>query len=139
MKFYGRKKELARLKKLISSDTMLMSLIYGRRRIGKSELVKQAIIESNNKSIYYECKQVTEETNVQSLCDVISDAFELPKLGYTTVEEVIEYVFKLSQKERIVLVLDEYPYLRKTVKGLDSIIQSLVDKYREKSKLKLMI
>jgi len=36
-------------------------------------------------------------------------------------------------------VLDEYPYLRENVKGLDSIIQALVDKYREDSKLKLIV
>ncbi len=46
MRFYGRTRELTQLKKLISSDDMLMGLIYGRRRIGKSELVKQAIKES---------------------------------------------------------------------------------------------
>ena len=43
MRFHGRKKELTHLKKLISSDEMMLGLIYGRRRIGKSELEKQAI------------------------------------------------------------------------------------------------
>ena len=41
MKFHGRIKELDRLKKELSSDEMRMILIYGRRRVGKSELVKQ--------------------------------------------------------------------------------------------------
>lgn len=139
MEFHGRKKELNQLKKLIASDEMLMSLIYGRRRIGKSELVKQAIKESGIKSIYYECKQVTEESNVQSMCEVLSDSLSLPKLEYTKVEDMIDYVFALSKKESIVFVLDEYPYLRENVKGLDSIIQTLVDKHREDSKLKLIV
>ena len=139
MEFYGRKKELAQLKKLISADEMQMGLIYGRRRIGKSELVKQSLKESNVKSIYYECKQVSEKSNVQSMCEVLSDSLGLPKLGYTKVEETIDYIFHLSKEENIVLVLDEYPYLRENIKGLDSIIQSLVDKHREDSKLKLII
>ncbi|MBQ4275333.1 MAG: ATP-binding protein [Lachnospiraceae bacterium] len=139
MTFFGRKRELTQLKNLISSDGMLMSLIYGRRRIGKSELVKQAIKESGTKSIFYVCKQVTEESNVQSMCEVLSDSLGLPKLGYTKVEEIVDYIFKLSKEESIVLVLDEYPYLRENVKGLDSIIQALVDKYREDSKLKLIV
>ena len=139
MGFYGRKRELTQLKKLISSDDMLMGLIYGRRRIGKSELVKQAIKESGIKSIFYECKQVTEESNVQSMCEVLSDVLGLPKLGYMKAEEIIDYIFKLSKEESIVFVLDEYPYLRENVKGLDSIIQALVDKYRENSKLKLIV
>ena len=139
MRFYGRTRELTQLKKLISSDDMLMGLIYGRRRIGKSELVKQAIKESGIKSIFYECKQVTEESNVQSMCEVLSDVLGLPKLGYIKAEEIIDYIFKLSKDESIVFVLDEYPYLRENVKGLDSIIQALVDKYRENSKLKLIV
>ena len=139
MRFYGRKRELTQLKKLISSDDMLMGLIYGRRRIGKSELVKQAIKESGIKSIFYECKQVTEVSNVQSMCEVLSDVLGLPKLGYMKAEEIIDYIFKLSKEESIVFVLDEYPYLRENVKGLDSIIQALVDKYRENSKLKLIV
>ena len=139
MEFYGRKKELSQLKKLISSDEMLMGLIYGRRRIGKSELVKRAIKESDIKSIYYECKQVTEESNVQSMCEVLTDSLGLPKLGYTKVEEIVDYIFNLSKKENIVFVLDEYPYLRENVRGLDSIIQALVDKHREDSKLKLIV
>nr|MCR4720999.1 ATP-binding protein [Lachnospiraceae bacterium] len=85
MTFFGRKRELTQLKNLISSDGMLMSLIYGRRRIGKSELVKQAIKESGTKSIFYVCKQITEESNVQSLCEVLSDSLGLPQLGYTKV------------------------------------------------------
>ena len=139
MRFYGRKRELTQLKKLISSDDMLMGLIYGRRRIGKSELVKQAIKESGIKSIFYECRQVTEESNVQSMCEVLSDVLGLPKLGYMKAEEIIDYIFELSKEESIVFVLDEYPYLRENVKGLDSIIQALVDKYRENSKLKLIV
>lgn len=139
MRFYGRKRELTQLKKLISSDDMLMGLIYGRRRIGKSELVKQAIKESGIKSIFYECRQVTEESNVQSMCEVLSDVLGLPKLGYMKAEEIIDYIFELSKEESIVFVLDEYPYLRENVKGLDSIIQALVEKYRENSKLKLIV
>ena len=40
-------------------------MIYGRRRVGKGELVKQAIRQSEIKSVYYECKQVTEAINVK--------------------------------------------------------------------------
>ncbi len=139
MKFYGRTKQLEQLNKEMTSDGMNMSLIYGRRRVGKSELVKQAIKESGIKSFYYECKQVTEESNVQSICDIVSEVQELPKLGYTKVDELLDYVFKLAKDENIIFVLDEYPYLRENVKGLDSILQSLIDKYRETSRLKLII
>lgn len=63
----------------------------------------------------------------------------MPKLGYTDMETLLRYIFELSTKEKMVLVLDEYPYLRESVKGLDSILQSLVDQYRESSMLSLII
>ncbi len=139
MKFIGRIKQLEQIKKEMLSDEMRMTLIYGRRRVGKSELVKQAIKESGIKSFYYECKQVTEESNVRSICEVISEVQNLPRLGYTSIEELLNYIFSLAKKENMMFVLDEYPYLRENVKGLDSILQSLVDKYRGISKLKLII
>ena len=139
MKFIGRKDFLNKLKKQVDTDEMSFSLIYGRRRVGKSELVKETLRCANEKSIYFECKQVAEESNVASLSAIVSDVMGLPKLGYTDIESLLDYIFKLAVNEKLILVLDEYPYLRESVKGLDSILQSLVDKYRESSKLKLII
>ncbi len=51
MKFIGRKEELKKLNKVISSEEMSFALIYGRRRVGKSELVNQAIAKSKAISI----------------------------------------------------------------------------------------
>ena len=139
IKFIGRKEFLNKLKKQVDTDEMSFSLIYGRRRVGKSELVKETLRCANEKSIYFECKQVAEESNVASLSAIVSDVMGLPKLGYTDIESLLDYIFKLAVNEKLILVLDEYPYLRESVKGLDSILQSLVDKYRESSKLKLII
>jgi len=139
MKFIGREEYINKLEKQINTDELSFSLIYGRRRVGKSELVKQIIRRSKVKSIYYECKQVAEASNVEGLGSIVSEVFDLPKLGYADIESLLDYVFKLAEKEKVILVLDEYPYLRESVKGLDSIVQSLVDKYKDSSKLKLII
>ena len=80
MKFIGRKRELSRLKTLMQSDLMGMALIYGRRRVGKSELVKQALKDSGTAGIYYECRQVAEESNVKGICEVVSETLDLPKV-----------------------------------------------------------
>ncbi len=139
MNFIGREEFLNKLKKQIGTDEMSFSLIYGRRRVGKSELVKQTLRYASKKSIYFECKQVAEKSNVASLSAIVSDVMGLPKLGYTDMESLLDYIFKLAVNEKLILVLDEYPYLRESVKGLDSILQSQIDQYRESSKLKLII
>ena len=137
--FVGRNKELKKLDKVIRSDEMNFTLIYGRRRVGKSELVNQALSKADVKSLYYECKQVAQESNVNGLSEILSENMGLPKLGFSDIESLLNYIFELSVKEKMVLVLDEYPYLRESVKGMDSILKSVVDKYRKTAKLSLII
>lgn len=139
MSFIGRTQELTKLKNLMSSDDMSLAIIYGRRRVGKSELVKQALKESDVPAVYYECKQVAEESNVKGICEVVSEVLNLPKLGFTTIEDVTKYLFEQAKDKKMIFVLDEYPYIRENITGLDSILQSLVDKYKDSSKLTLIL
>ncbi|MBP5451368.1 MAG: AAA family ATPase [Treponema sp.] len=139
MKYYGRKEELGILKELLGKDCMQVALIYGRRRVGKSELIKQAIIQNNTNAIYYGCKETTEYNNVESLSVLISENLGIPGLVFRGIEQSLEFIFKQSEGKDLVLVLDEYPFLHEVVKGLDSIIQSLVDRYRDTARLKLIL
>lgn len=139
MRFIGRKEELKKLDKAIHADEMNITLIYGRRRVGKSELVSQALLKGRVKSLYYECKQVAQESNVEGLSSILSETMDLPKLGFSDIESLLDYIFELSSKEKLVLVLDEYPYLRESVKGMDSILQSVIDKHRKTAKITLII
>lgn len=139
MRFIGRKEELKKLDKAIHADEMNITLIYGRRRVGKSELVSQALLKGGVKSLYYECKQVAQESNVEGLSSILSETMDLPKLGFSDIESLLDYIFELSSKEKLVLVLDEYPYLRESVKGMDSILQSVIDKHRKTAKITLII
>ena len=137
--FVGREEQLKRIRKITDRPGMGAVLIYGRRRIGKSELIRQVLRSCRCKNIYYECRQVTEESNTAALCELVSEQFDLPRLGYAKIEEILEYLFRLSVSEKLILVLDEYPYLRENVKGMDSILQVLIDRYREASEIKLVI
>ncbi len=139
MKFYGRDEQRDLLQRLISRDDMQTVLIYGRRRVGKSELIKQVIRNNKATSIYYECKETTEKNNVESLASIISDTFNYPRLSFESAEEILEYLFQRAKEKPLILVLDEYPYLRNTVAGLDSILQTIVDKYRDSSNITFII
>lgn len=143
MKFIGRKEQLGKLNRAIAKtnkeEAMQTVLIYGRRRVGKSELVKQFLKGTTCQSIYYECKQVAEESNAQGICNILSEELHLPKLGYQSIEEVLEYIFQRSCEENMIFVLDEYPYLRENIKGMDSILQAMIDKYRASAKLTFIL
>lgn len=139
MAFYGREQQKKSIHRLFQSNDMQILLIYGRRRVGKSELIKQCLRETSASYIYYECKQTTELNNVDSLAALIAETFEYPPLSFTGIEALLDFLFQRAKKQNLILVLDEYPYIRGTVKGMDSILQSLIDKYRGSSSLKLIL
>lgn len=139
MKFFGRHSQRKLLRQMLAHDEMQTALIYGRRRVGKSELIKQVLREEEITGIYYECKETTEKNNVDSLSELVGEAFHFPRPSFDNIEELLKYLFEKAEKTGFVLVLDEYPYLRATVTGLDSILQSLIDRYRSTSKVKFII
>ncbi len=137
--FIGRKTELDKLNRMFNSSHQDTALIYGRRRVGKSELIKQFIKEHSDCAIYYECKQTTEMNNVESLSALISEHFNLPPLNFQSMEQLLEFLFQQAASMKIIFVMDEYPYLQSVTTGLDSILQSLIDRYAETSQMKLII
>ena len=139
MIFYGREKEKKSLERFYSRTSQMAALIYGRRRVGKSELIKQSLRETDISSVYYECRQTTEMNNVESLSLLISEKYGYPRLAFSKMEEVLDFLFRQAEKERLILVLDEYSYIRDVVKGMDSILQVLIDQYKETSQLKLIV
>ena len=139
MKFYGREQQQKKLKRVLVKNELQVVLIYGRRRVGKSELIKQCLLSQDVPKLNYECKQTTEMNNVESLSALISENFGLPILGFGSMEALLDYLFRRAEKEQLILVLDEYPYLRETVTGIDSILQSLIDRYKDTTHLKLVL
>lgn len=139
MKFWGRAEQRKKLHRILDKDSQAVSLIYGRRRVGKSELIKQVLRESDIAGIYYECKQTTEMNNVESLAVLIAGEFHLPRPAFANMEEVLDFLFQKACGQKMIFVLDEYSYLRDCVTGMDSILQSLIDKYSESSSIKLIL
>ena len=140
MEFIGRERELARIKKTLKAPEQRNVLIYGRRRVGKSELIKQALTDlSDVATVYYECRQTSEADNLESLSVLVAEALSFPPLAFTGIRELIEFLFAQAKDKNITLVLDEYPYLRDAVKGLDSILQTSIDAHREDSRLNIVL
>lgn len=140
MTFIGRTKEQEKLLAQLSSPIQNAALLYGRRRVGKSELILHTMRQASDaRTIYYECRQTTTENNTKNLSEVIAEAFDMPPLAFSDIEAALRFVFDRATGEKIVLAIDEYPYLRDVVKGMDSILQVLLDEYRDRSRLSLIL
>ena len=137
--FFGRKENIKAISKFFNSDKDAAALIYGRRRVGKTELIKHCLKEINTTSIYYECKETSEPNNIKSLSEIIAETFGLPPLAFDSFESTLAFLYKQAAEKELILVIDEYPYIRKVVNGLDSIIQTFIDNNKSTSKLKLIL
>ena len=139
MKFIGRKEEIGILQKAYKSNNFEGIVIYGRRRIGKSELIKESYRNLDIASLYYECVDASEETNAKFLSEKIAETFNIPVPDFKSIRECLIYIFKKSLNKPLVFSLDEYPYLRKNNSSMDSIIQTMIDEYKNNCQLKFIL
>ena len=62
-----------------------------------------------------------------------------PETSFSSFRAALEYVFKPAEKGRVVLAIDEYPYVARFSKSLTSTLQLLMDRYKDNSKLMLIM
>ena len=137
--FIGRERELNALEKLYTSNRFEFAVIYGRRRVGKTALINQFI--GDKKAIYFMGVESNAKQNLENLSKSIieySSGIET-ETSFLSFQAALEYVFKLAEKERLILAIDEYPYVARSSKSLASTLQLLIDKYKDSSKLMLIL
>ena len=139
MTFIGREEEINILQKAYKTNRYEGIVIYGRRRIGKSELINESYRNLDILNLYYECVDASEETNAKFLSEKIAETFNVPIPDFKTIRECLIYIFDQSLIKPLILVLDEYPYLRRNNASLDSIVQTIVDKYKNQCQLKFIL
>lgn len=137
--FIGRERELKALNKLYGSSKFEFAVIYGRRRIGKTELIKQFL--GDKKAIYFMGIESNAKLNLENFSKSILE-FNTgirADTSFSNFQAALEYVFQLAENERIILAIDEYPYVARSSKSLASTLQLLIDKYKDTSKLMLIL
>jgi AAA+ ATPase superfamily predicted ATPase len=137
--YIGREKELKYLKEAFASDEMEVIIIYGRRRVGKTELIKEAILNTDISSCYYVCNFSGEQKDLESFQDSLYMSFPQESFAYFSFEKTLEALFKKSENQKIILAIDEFPYLQEDVKGIGQTLQNLIDEYKRNGKAKLKL
>ena len=137
--FIGRERELKSLERLYTSDKFEFAVVYGRRRVGKTALLTRFIQGKN--AIYFMGVESSAKQNLENLSRSILEYASgiAAESAFLSFQAALEYVFKLAEKERVVLVLDEYPYVARSSKSLASTLQLLIDKNQDTSKLMLIL
>jgi len=137
--FVGRRREFQTLENLYASGRFEFAVIYGRRRVGKTALINRFI--EDKAAIYCMGVENSAAQNLENLGRVImaQNTDTVSEAVFGSFQSALEAVFKLSQAKRIVLAIDEYPYIAKSAKSFASTLQMLIDKYKDSSKLMLIL
>lgn len=127
MRFVDRIEEKKRLKSQLERNESSFIVIYGRRRLGKSTLIKHVLSE---RDVYYMAEK--NETTVQLALLQNAVASVYPAFSGMTFDswENLLQTFNLLCDKGATLVLDEFPYLVKSCKSLTSTLQKLIDTKR---------
>lgn len=137
--FIGRKKELKELDRLYKQGKFQFAVIYGRRRIGKTYLINEFV--KGKKTIYFTGIESNSRQNLQNFSHAVVEGLNgnLAGIEFSSFQMALTSVFEQSLQEQIILVIDEYPYVARAEKSLASTIQLLIDRYKENSKLFLIL
>ena len=134
--FLGREEELKAIREELSSwHRKTAILIYGKRRVGKSTLIREAASGFSGVMINHLCVQSTFEGNMELICRSVSQALGLPNMQFDSLHSLM--AFLKGQEKQFLLIIDEYPYLKQTRKQneVDSYRQAVIDQLPSNVKL----
>ena len=139
MRFYDREKELLVLGEVLhrSKSEAKMTVLMGRRRIGKTELSLRCGDET---VLYFFVGKKAETLLCQDYVREIREKLDVPILGTpTTFSEVFRFVLQLSEKRQFTLIIDEFQNFLKINPSIFSDIQRDWDLHKRASHLNLII
>ncbi|AEC52308.1 hypothetical protein PNA2_1393 [Pyrococcus sp. NA2] len=137
--FINREEELSLLRERVKSGKAEFVVIYGWRRIGKTALILELIRQY--RGIYLLARETSEADNLRRFSERIADYFDddfLRKNPFQNWDAFFEYLYQKSD-ERLIVAIDEFPYLLKGNRALPSILQEYWDLKLSKSKIFLII
>lgn len=137
--FYDRKRELKSLieeHKKISTAKLLV--LYGRRRVGKTELVKQFLESFEKNRIYFYVDLVEKKGILRSLSQAILEQLN-ETVSFNEFNDFFEYIDRKSQTEKFTVVIDEFQRFLEIAPEFITMLQNYWDSKLKNNKLLFMI
>lgn len=125
--FIGRKRELSSLEKLYHQQGFGMTVIYGRRRIGKSTLIREFL--KDKRAIFYTATKVGKARNLELFCQQVVSLLDpaLTGVSFPSLEAILDFITDRLSGDKLVLVIDELPYWAQDDGALLSVLQKYID------------
>ncbi|MBO5369646.1 MAG: ATP-binding protein [Clostridia bacterium] len=140
--FIGRKTELDFLNNCYNSDNAEFVVLYGRRRVGKTETLTEFCKGKPN--VFYSCREYTSEKQLKEFSDALLSAKPEVKAytdSFADWNKAFSFMGELGdvQKEKTVIVIDEFPYMCKNTPSIPSVLQIAWDTILKHKNIMLVI
>lgn len=129
-KFRGRESELNVLQRKYDSDDFQMVVLYGRRRIGKTELMNEFMRRQSCKCIAFTASEQSEKELLSIMTETVLNEIAPDMIGmieFPGFDKLFEFIGNKAKNEKIVFFIDEYPYLAKQCPFIQSVLQKIID------------
>ncbi len=128
--FIGRKEELKFLEEKYTSSKAEFIVLYGRRRIGKTALIREFI--KNKSHIFYSAVQITDSVQLAKMSSIVSQYYknEIYNDRFSDWEALFRFISNhINKDEKLILVMDEFPYMVQGNNSIPSILQKCWDNH----------
>lgn len=134
--FYCREEELRVMNQRYEKDRFECIVIYGRRRVGKTALINEFC--KDKPTVYFSALNASAQENLEALSKAIYVYKNLEGSSapvYQSFADALEEITLLAKDQRLVFVVDEYPYLAKAESSISSRLQHMIDHFWQGGKL----
>lgn len=139
--FYCREEELKQMNYRYDRGRFECIVIYGRRRVGKTALINEFC--KGKPTVYFSALNASSRENLDELskaiyiCSNKNNVSAAP--AYRSYDDALEAITAMSANERLVFVIDEYPYLARAEKSISSRLQHIIDHKWQSGQLYLIL
>lgn len=122
----GRQNEMDRLEQMYESSNFEFLIMYGRRRIGKTTILQE--FAGKHEAVFFSAQEKNDALNLQDFSRIVQYRFEGGGIApFPTWGDAFDYIGRKAGKERLVLLIDEFPFLAETNPSIKSILQHKID------------
>lgn len=138
--FVGREREIKKLNDMYQSNQFEFAVLYGRRRVGKTTLIREFM--KDKQGVYYMSVEGTKKENLNGMSKalLLKGGLQKSTAEFRDYEDLLDYIDSIAlSAQKVIIAIDEYPYLAASYPSISSMLQSHIDGCWKNSRIFLIL
>ena len=137
--FYGRENELRRIERRLALLNFQAIMVYGRRRIGKTELVRKAVQNSGKPCLELIARRTIPSLNLSDFGEEAARFMNAPAFRPNSFYELFSTLLAYSADHPFILFVDEFPFLSEGEEAVEASLQKAIELNMDKARVALIL